>query len=124
MPIVKQIPCTAATTGLLRRAVTLQPQVERIDEALVARHGLLATLVELGHRRQVDAAGEVIACRVEHGHAQRRVVVQAGEGLGELAQHARTDAVSLGRPVEPDEQDGAGCFDVDAAFWRWCGERG
>ena len=55
--------------------------------------------------RQVEAAGEVIAVRVEHADAQLGVALELGVGAAQRVPQRQVERVALGGAIEADEQD-------------------
>ena len=88
--MVRQMPCTAHTTGLPQRR-PLQP--ERIDRAVGQRH--LAGGERAGPLGEVEPAGEVGAARVQDAAAQLVVAIELGPGEAERAVHPEVEGVAL-----------------------------
>ena len=97
-------------------AAAVAGQAEIVGLHLAVGHGLLAALHVRRDGGQVQPGGEVVAKRMQHAHAQARVVVQAGVGLGQLAEHGHRPAIALGGAVDADQQHVAAHFGVDAAL--------
>jgi hypothetical protein len=80
------------------------------------RPQLLAPLDGGRDGRQVQSGGEVVAMREQHADAQAGIVVEQGVRFGQLAEHARREAVALGGPVDADQQQGVPALGGDGAL--------
>ncbi len=113
MPMVRQMPWTATTIGLLRPR-RAQPQVQRINGPLWQRE---ATSGE-GWRplQQIDPGGEMVAMRKKHATAQVVVALQIGVRLAQRVIHRQVEGVALGRAIQPDQQHVLAPFSGHLAF--------
>ena len=95
------MPCTAITTGLVS---WLPVDLPRVDAAL--RHDVEAVRADArADVGEVEAAGEVVAVRVDEADPQLGVALELAVGEGQLLQQPQVGGVALVRPVEADEQD-------------------
>ena len=65
--------------------------------------------------RQIEAAGEVVAVRVEHADAQLVVAIELGVGAAQRVPQREIERVALGGAIEADQQDVAAALDGDGS---------
>ena len=94
-----------------------QAVVVRLHQAF--GDGLFAALHVGADGRQVQPGREMVAHGMQQAHAQSGVVIEAGVGFGQLAEHGRRPAIALGRAVDADQQHVAEHQGVYAALGRW-----
>ena len=98
MPSVITQPCAAATIGLVHGVPSLRHGSRRRREREVAAG-------QTGrHLGEVEAAGEMLAVRVQDAGAQLVVALELGVGVGELVQQRQVEGVALVRAVQADQQ--------------------
>ena len=99
-PSVRQVPCTASTTGLRDRAAVHAPRVDA-----VLGHEVETGRADVGrHVGEVEAGGEVVAVGEDQPGTQLGVAVELAVGDAELLEHPPVRGVALLGAVEADEQ--------------------
>ena len=109
MPRVRQVPCTAITTGLVR----LRPSTCQGCSDPSGREPQALGADSRGDVGEVESGGEVVAVREDESDPQLGVAVELAVGEGELLQHPPVRGVPLLGAVEADQQDVAVAFDGD-----------
>ena len=100
MPTVKQMPCTAVTTGL-RRAGASAERVDRVGRGL---DGVAVGPKNFGMSRPAVKWSPAAQSTPTHSSSSRSNAVRR---VGELRHHLRHEGVLLGRVVDDDPEDPA-----------------